>query len=128
MPKETHLYRNSFDILLAPYSSNVAVSGDSNSDTSRFMSPLKIFEYMSSCKPIVASDLTVLKEILNSNNSLLVNPDDENEWVCAILKLHDKNERYKISRQAYLDFQNYTWTNRALYLTENIFNQYLSKL
>ena len=31
------------------------------SDTSKFMSPLKIFEYMSHKKPIIASDLSVIR-------------------------------------------------------------------
>ena len=53
---ETKKYLNSFDILLAPYQKKVSVFGNHESDTSKFMSPLKIFEYMSHKKPIIVSD------------------------------------------------------------------------
>ncbi len=117
-PKESVKYRNSFDILLAPYEKKVSISGNSVSDTGKFMSPLKIFEYMSHKKAIIASDLPVIREVLNERNSVLVKSDDINLWINAIKKLKDLKNRELIGNQALRDFYSYTWKNRA-YLVMN---------
>ena len=112
-PKIVYKYRNTCDILLIPYQKKVALAS-SKSDTSSFMSPLKVFEYMSSQKTIISSDLPVLREILNEKNSILVNCKNVSEWINAIEKLHDKKIRNKLSRNAYNDFiKKYTWKQRA---------------
>jgi glycosyltransferase involved in cell wall biosynthesis len=78
------------------------------------MSPLKIFEYMSSKKPIIASDLSVLREVLNDENSMLVPPDDVTAWKEAIISLSDAVKRKKLADQAFLDLINhYTWKKRS---------------
>jgi glycosyltransferase involved in cell wall biosynthesis len=118
-PKETLKYRNSFDILLAPYAKKVSISGSSEGDTSKFMSPLKIFEYMSHKKPIIVSDLPVLREILNEKNSILVKSDDVQTWVNSIKKLQDLKNRELIANQALSDFNNYSWKKRALLVLKN---------
>ena len=86
-PFEAIKYRNSFDILLAPYEKKVSIFGNSKSDTSKFMSPLKIFEYMSHKKPIIASDLPVIREVLNDKNSILVEPNNIELWIKSLKKL-----------------------------------------
>ena len=80
---------------------------------SKFTSPLKVFEYMSHKKAIIASDLPVLKEVLNEKNSILVKYDSESEWIDAIEKLKDSNNREIISKQALSDFSAYTWKERV---------------
>ena len=109
----THYYAHS-DVLIAPYSKNVAPAG-SGEDIAQWMSPLKIFEYMSARKAIVASDLPVLQEVLIHNtNALLCNPDDIDSWIYAIKKLEDKNERKRLAKNAHNNFiQKYTWKKRA---------------
>ena len=77
------------------------------------MSPLKIFEYMSHKKAIIASDLPVLREILNSENSFLVKPESIDELVNAISLLKKKENREKFSTKAYSDFKKFTWKKRA---------------
>ena len=59
----------------------VSILRNSDSDTGKFMSPLKIFEYMSHKKAIIASDLPVIREVLNERNSVLVKSDDINLWI-----------------------------------------------
>ena len=117
-PKESVKYRNSCDILLAPYEKKVSISGNSDSDTAKFMSPLKIFEYMSHKKPIIASDLPVIREVLNERNSILVKSNDIDLWINSIKKLQDLKNRELIANQALKDFYSYTWKNRA-YLIMN---------
>jgi len=112
---EVFCYYKYFDIVLAPYQSKVAVAG-SKGDTSKWMSPLKIFEYMAQGKPIVASDLPVLQEILHNNiNCLLCPSSDVQTWQNAILTLVKSPElRIKLGNVAYQDFiTNYTWQSRA---------------
>lgn len=101
------------DILIAPYNKKRVYAGQT--ETSRFMSPLKIFEYMASKRPIVSSDHEVLKEVLKHNkNSILCNPSKFQEWITALTRLKDPKLRKKISDKAYIDFINYyTWDKRV---------------
>jgi glycosyltransferase involved in cell wall biosynthesis len=104
---------NSCDVLLAAYQSRVAVMGGGG-DTSKFMSPLKIFEYMSCKKAIIASDLPVLREVLNESNAILVTPDDIKAWITAIRMTENDTLRKQLGEAAYNTFlRNYTWDIRA---------------
>ncbi|GAG00742.1 unnamed protein product, partial [marine sediment metagenome] len=74
-PSLTNKYIRNYDILVMPYQKKVSISGDKFSDTSQWMSPLKMFEYMASGKPIIASDLPALREVLKQGkNAILVDP------------------------------------------------------
>ena len=80
------------------------------------MSPLKMFEYMSSKVPIISSDLPVLKEVLkDGSNSLLVEPDDVASWDAALNRLLDDNQLSNfLAQNAYEDFQTkFTWYSRG---------------
>jgi len=80
----------------------------------KYTSPMKMFEYMASKRPIVASNLDSFKEILNDKNSILVESDNEKALASGINKvLNNKNLAENISSQAYLDVQKYSWDNRA---------------
>ena len=54
-----------------------------------------------------------MREILNKENSILVDPDNINEWIDSLEKLKDPFSREKISNQALIDFGQYTWKNRV---------------
>ena len=85
-------------------------------DTALWMSPIKMFEYMSVGVPIISSDLPVLREILiDKHNCLLVDPEDLMCWSSALKKiLYNKLFSDKISGIAYREFrQKYTWEFRA---------------
>ncbi|KAB2953759.1 glycosyltransferase family 4 protein [Heliorestis acidaminivorans] len=118
---KTEILRNSFDILLAPYQKKVAVHGG-KVDTSKWMSPLKIFEYMSSGKPIICSNLPVLQEVLiHEKNALLCDPENTDEWVEALHKLicnEDLRSALGTEAQKIL-IEKYTWFKRA----EDILNK-----
>ena len=104
-----------FDVLLMPYQYKVSI-GTVNSDTSRWMSPMKMFEYMASGVPIVSSDLPALKEILvHHHNCLLSPPDDISSWLYNIDYLFDNPVRAAfIGNNAHNDYRNkYTWSIRA---------------
>ena len=86
--KEVGNYINALDVCLLPNQKVVLAFGSKNEiNISDFTSPLKVFEYMSYKKAIIASDLPVLREVLSNKNSLIVKCDDINEWMAAIEKL-----------------------------------------
>jgi glycosyltransferase involved in cell wall biosynthesis len=104
-----------FDVMLAPYQEHVK-GGSGKVNLAQWMSPLKIFEYMSLAKPIVSSDLPVLREVLqHGRNALLVSPNRVGEWAGALHRLRDAPTfRAKLGQNAREDFlNNYTWTKRA---------------
>lgn len=118
-PSVVYKYRNSMDILLAPYQNDTNISAGINTTT--YMSPLKIFEYMSSAKPIIASDFKVLREVLNAENSILVKPDDIDGWKNAILTLQNKEIRDNLAAKALEDFnKKYTWKARVLNILSKV--------
>jgi len=109
------------DILLAPYQ-NAVYSGRGLRDSSRWMSPMKIFEYMSFGKAIISSNVTTINEVLkNEYNALLCNPSNVNDWQNAIERIkYDSALRQQISNQAYQDFLKYhTWKIRAAIAVED---------
>jgi glycosyltransferase involved in cell wall biosynthesis len=120
--KEVSNYINALDVCLLPNQKVIFASGAKSTgmNLSKFTSPLKVFEYMSHKKPIIASNLPVLKEVLNEKNSILVNCDNITEWINAIEKLKSPQNRDMIANQALCDFNNYTWKNRVLRLMNNI--------
>jgi len=113
-------YIADFDIVLLP--NQRVVKSNAGKDIGRWTSPLKLFEYMAMGKPIICSDIEVLKEIAkNLENSLICNPDDINEWVNAIQLLStDTQLAQKLGEMARSDFEsNYTWSHRAFRLIED---------
>jgi len=121
-PGEVYKYRNSCDILLAPYQEKVYVAGGHYQESSAYMSPLKVFEYMASKKAIICSDMPVLREVLNDENAILVKADDTDIWVEAIARLEDETLRQKLSNEAYADFmERYTWDTRAELAVKGLF-------
>lgn len=111
---------NLFQIALLPNKLKVIVSKE---DIGMVTSPNKMFEYMSSKKAIIASDIEVLKEVLiNGENSLLVSPENVADWVKAIRRLIENAElRQTISNQAFKAIEEkYSWNIRARKAIEGI--------
>jgi glycosyltransferase involved in cell wall biosynthesis len=114
-PAEVRSAMAMMDMLLMPYQKSVSV-GLADVDTAQWMSPMKLFEYMSVAVPIISSDLPVLREILQDRvNCLLVAPDDVTSWIEAVNQLVTSPElAAKIKGRAYEQFRsNYTWYKRA---------------
>ncbi len=113
LPSEVGHYRHLCDVLLAPYQKEVWVANKGH-ESSKYMSPLKIFEYMASGKCIISSDMPVLREVLNDQNAILVDPEDAAQWTQAIQKCSDTSYREAVAGRAWRDFnQKYTWIKRA---------------
>ena len=113
-------YLHVFDILLAPYQESVSVYGGGG-DVAKWMSPLKLFEYMASGRPVVCSDLPVLREILkHRKTALFCSPHEIGEWVHAIRELIASPQLGDaLGQNARIEFrENYTWKSRAQGLLE----------
>jgi len=105
--KDIPFFLKATDVLVLPNKKDGQIS-------EFYTSPLKLFEYMASQRPIVASDLPALREILNENNSILVNPDDVLGFANGIVKvLSDDVLADRISKKAFENVGKYTWNKRA---------------
>lgn len=93
------------DICLLPNQRKVILGG--GADIGKYTSPLKMFEYMAYGKAIIASDIPVLREVLDETNSILVDPDDIDGWCNAISELMDKKRRDQLGSKAYQDYLNH---------------------
>ena len=111
---KVYQYLNEFDIVLMPYQLNLELQ-DSQVNTISWMSPMKMFEYMSAKKAIISSDLPVIREVLHKDNSILVQADDIDKWSRSVsLLAQDEKLRIKIAKNAEEEFfKFYTWNNRA---------------
>ena len=80
----------------------------------KFMSPMKMFEYMAARRPIVTSDLPAIREILDGNTAVLVKPDDAESLRAGIASLLD-DEQFgaRLAGGAYEKVVDYTWDKRA---------------
>lgn len=78
-------------------------------------SPLKLFEYMAAGRPLVASDLPSLREILrHEENALLVTPGDPRALAQALRRIvEDSGLAQRLAAQALQDVREYTWDRRA---------------
>ncbi len=109
-----HIYPR-LDVLVAPYKDRVSVYGGGG-DIRRWMSPLKVFEYMSTGRAIVCSTVPVLLEVLrHDDNALLLPGEDLDAWQTALQSLSDQPERrLRLGASALKDFEShYTWQQRA---------------
>lgn len=116
-PKDSQKFINQFDVLLAPYLQKVFVKNAKRSNNlSKWMSPLKIFEYMAVGKPIIASDLPVIREILTHNETaILCDPDSLEDWEISLMKLIEFPEfSKKLGNQARVVLESeFTWDIRS---------------
>ena len=107
------LYLASADVLVMPYTPGVTIKGGARAKD--FTSPIKLFEYMAAAKPIVASSIPSVTEVLEDGvNALLVEPGNPESLISAIQKaLDDTVLAQAISQGALRDVRMYTWEERA---------------
>lgn len=96
---EAPLYLASSDVLVSPHVPNA--------DGSPFFgSPTKLFEYMAAAKPIVASDLDQIGDVLQGV-AVLVRPGDPDDLVRGLREALERPELGAAARERVLE--RYTW-------------------
>ena len=84
--KEVHTYIGAMDICVAPH----------HKETNQ-ASPVKLFDYMACGRPVVASDIEVVREITSGCDcALLISPSSPGEWARSIVSLVSNPDRRKI--------------------------------
>ena len=113
IPKKDLLqYLEIADVLVLPNSAKDKMS--------LYTSPIKMFEYMASKRPIVASSLPSIKEILSDqDNAILFTPDNPKDLANKILNVLT-NDCSKLVQRALSDVEPYTWDTRAKNITKFI--------
>ena len=107
-------YLKASDILVLPNK-----AGNTNSEF--YTSPLKLFEYMASGVPIIASNLPSIREVLDENNSYLVEAGSSNDLAESINKCI--SNPVEARKKAYISLSNiieYTWDRRAKFILNSI--------
>jgi len=95
------------DVLVVPNTGKDPISA-------RFTSPLKLIAHMASVRPIVASDLPSIREIVGDDAALLVSADDSQALAGGIRKvLADDSLGSKLAERALERVGHYTWDSRA---------------
>jgi glycosyltransferase involved in cell wall biosynthesis len=89
-------------------------------DNSSRTSPLALYEYLAAGRPIVASDLPALREVLTDGaTALLVDPDSPTAFAGAIERLiADRRLAEALARRAFEAAGAYSWEERARRLGE----------
>ena len=87
----------------------------SETHTVRHASPLKLFEYMASGTPIVATDMSSVREVVeHQDTAYLVKPDDPVSLADGIKSvLADSDLASRMSANALRGVTKYSWTSRA---------------
>lgn len=114
--EEIALYQRVASILLMPFPKRAHYE--------YHMSPLKTFEYMASGRPIIASALPSIKEILVDEIAYFVPPDDPDalsEMISHVLLHTEEATRRAIHARQHV--ASYTWTERAKGINKVIFTQ-----
>lgn len=118
-PIEARRFQQQMDVLAAPFARRV--STNTGVDSSRWMSPMKVFEYMASGRPIVISDLPVLREVLRPDvDALMVPPEDPDALIAALERLRDDAQLGARLAASALDRvrNEFTWDIRARRILE----------
>jgi glycosyltransferase involved in cell wall biosynthesis len=104
---EIPLWQKAADVLVLPNTAKEDIS-------KYYTSPMKLFEYMASQRPIVASNIPSIAEVLGDSNSVLVTPDDPKDLARGISELLKDTHHAKIvSDNAYSNVLEHSWGKRA---------------
>lgn len=104
---EIPIWQASADVLVLPNTAKEKISA-------YYTSPMKLFEYMASGRPIVASDLPSIRQITGDDTAILFEPDNPKALAKAILSvLGNKELCDRVSSMAKERVKEHTWDKRV---------------
>lgn len=104
---EISLWQAAADVLVLPNTARERISA-------LYTSPMKLFEYMASERPIVASDLPSVREIVSEQEVFFVLPDNAQALAVGIQKtIENDADAQTRAHSAYKAVMEHTWQKRA---------------
>jgi glycosyltransferase involved in cell wall biosynthesis len=106
-PFEVRRWLEAADVLVLP--------NHATEVSARYTSPLKLFEYLGAGRPIVASRLAALSEVLrDGETAILVEPDNPGALATAVARVSsDRALAVRLARRAFDAATDFTWARRA---------------
>lgn len=83
--------------------------------SARYTSPLKLFEYLASGRPVIASDLPPIREVVRDGENGLLFPAGDSDALAACIRrvLGEDVLAASIARTAFAEAAQYSWAKRA---------------
>lgn len=105
-PSDIHDYQFAADALVMYYPKGIAYND--------YRSPAKLFEYLASGVPVVASDYRSIREVISSSNGVLVEPERPDLLASALVRvLEDPSGAAAMGEAGRRTAEGYTWDVRA---------------
>jgi glycosyltransferase involved in cell wall biosynthesis len=113
--KDLKNYLLKMDVLVMPYDKKVVRSAGGIGNISKYMSPLKLFDYLASGKLVIATKINSIEEIVqNKKNCILINKLDVFDWHNEIKLIIKHKKRYEqIAKNGFELSKKYTYNLRA---------------
>jgi glycosyltransferase involved in cell wall biosynthesis len=104
---EIPLWQKAADVLVLPNTAKEDIS-------KYYTSPMKLFEYMASCKPIVASRIPSVEDIVDDHSVLFTEPDNPESFARAISSVYENKQQAETrAGEARKKVEHHSWEARA---------------